>query len=62
MVEARQGVSELDFAHAEQIVGRPERGERVSQLSNKLISQHLQMRHLDALFRVGLLFLPRLII
>ena len=31
MVEARQGVSELDLADAEQIVG-PERGERVSQL------------------------------
>lgn len=31
MVEARQGVSELDLADAEQFVG-PERGERVSQL------------------------------
>ena len=35
MVEARQGGSELDFAEAEQSVGRPERGERVSQLSNR---------------------------
>jgi hypothetical protein len=31
MVKARQGGTELDFAHAEQIVGL-ERGERMSEL------------------------------
>jgi hypothetical protein len=52
MVEARQRGSQLDFAHAEQIVGRPERGDGVSQRSIKLISQHRLEGRLEARSRV----------